>query len=87
VYSNKYIGDTMIEMAVYLKNGQCLTYKEINKVFVEDGLMTISTFRGQYSCLNINEVVAFEMKYPQAKASKAYAMFKQLVTEFSKVAQ
>ena len=74
-------------MTIYLKNGQHLMYKEINKVFVEDSILTLSTFKGQYAYLNINEVAAFEMKYPQSKSSKAYAMFKQLVTEFNKVTQ
>ena len=72
----------MIKMQIYLKNGQQLSYNEINKVFIENGTMTLSTFKGQYLCLNINEIIGFEMSYPQAKSSKAYAMFKQLTSQF-----
>lgn len=73
----------MIKALIYLKNGQQLSYDEINKIFIEDDLMLLSTFRGQYICLNINEIVGFEVKYPQTKSSKAYAMFKQLTSQFN----
>lgn len=71
----------MIKMQICLKNGQVLSYEEINKVMVENGTMTLSTFRGQYVYVDVNDIASFELKYPQSKASKAFAMFKQLVQQ------
>ena len=71
----------MIKMQICLRNGQVLSYEEINKVMVEDNIMTLSTFRGQYVYVNINDIVSLELKYPQTKSSKAFAMFKQLVQQ------
>lgn len=71
----------MIKMQICLKNGQYLTYDEINKVFIEDNIMTLSTFRGQYAYIDVNEIASFELKYPQNKAAKAFAIFKQLISQ------
>ena len=71
----------MISMAIYLKNGQKLDYSEINKVQVKDNSMTLSTFKGQYAYVKLEELSTFELKYPQSKAPKAYAIFKQVVTK------
>lgn len=77
-------GDSsMIKMQLCLKNGQQLVYDEINKVFIEGNTMTLSTFRGQYVYVNLNEVASFELKYPQAKAPKAFAMFKQIIQQIN----
>ena len=73
----------MINMSIYLKSGQVLTYTELNKVFVEDGYMTLSTFKGQYLYLNTDDIAGFELKYPQSKSPKAYAMFKQITDQLN----
>jgi len=68
-------------MQICLKSGHQLSYDEVNKVFIEDGYMTLSTFRGQYTCINVQDIASFELKYPQNKAPKAFAIFKQLLSQ------
>ena len=64
-----------------MKNGLQVTYEELNKIMIEDSLLSLSTFRGQYACMRLNDIVGLEIKYSQGKASKAYAMYKQLIEQ------
>jgi len=71
----------MISMILRLKNGHKQIYDEINKIEVSGSVMTISTFKSQYICINLDDLSSFELKYPQSKSAKAFAIFKQVVNE------
>ena len=73
-------GDKLIKMSISLKNGQMLRYDEINKVDIVDDILTISTFKGQYTCVKVSEIASFEFKYPQEKSAKTFAIFKYLIS-------
>jgi hypothetical protein len=68
-------------MTLFLNNGQILNYDEVNKVFVENGLLTVSTFKGQYVCIPLSNLSGFEFQYPQSKAKKTFAMFKLITSQ------
>ena len=72
-------------MTIYLKNGHTTTYDEVNKVQVHDDLMTISTFKSQYIYIKSSDLSSFELNYPQAKSAKAFAIFKQIISELGGV--
>ena len=71
----------MIKVQIFMKNGLQVTYEELNKIMVEDSLLSLSTFKGQYVCMRLDDIVGLEIKYSQGKASKAYAMYKQLIEQ------
>jgi len=73
----------MIKVQIYLKCGQQIQLDELNKAMIEGDYLMLSTFRGQYICIDTNEIASFEVRYPQNKAPKAYAIFRQIVDQLS----
>lgn len=71
----------MIKVQIFMKSGLQVTYEELNKIMIEDSLLSLSTFRGQYVCVRLDDIAGLEIKYSQGKASKAYAMYKQLIEQ------